>query len=243
VVHWIARASYSRIYQAPPLSTVSDTLLEDDQGFLPLRGERDEQQGVGLTIPTHGWTWDVDLFRTNARNFFDHDALGNSNVFLPLTIDRVRIKGVETSIRSPRIGGHVNFHLVYSHQSVRGEGGVTGGLTEFEPPPDGFFFLDHDQRNTLSTGVRSDLPWRTWASANVSYGSGFLDGDGPGHLPSYHTVDLALGKEFGENWGLKFTATNIADAQYFIDLSNTFGGSHVGEPRKISLQVRYRFHY
>lgn len=242
-VHWILRGSYSRIYQAPPLSTVSDTLFGDDEGFLPLRGERDEQYGVGLTIPVRGWALDTDLFRTNARNFFDHDALGNSNIFLPLTIDRVRIQGFEANLRSPRVFHRANFHLAYSHQIVRGEGGVTGGLTDFSPPPEGFFYLDHDQRNTLTTGVRTDLPWRTWISANASYGSGFLDGDGPDHLPSYHTEDLAVGKEFGENWGVKFTATNLMDSRFFIDLSNTFGGSHVADPRRVSLQVRYRFHY
>jgi outer membrane receptor for ferric coprogen and ferric-rhodotorulic acid len=56
-------------------------------------------------------------------------------------------------------------------------------------------------------------------------------------------VDLAVGKSFGENWSAKLTATNIADHRYFVDLSNTFGGSHVGEPRMVSVQVRYRFHY
>ena len=244
VLHWILRGNYGRVYQAPPLSTVSDLLLNgQDQGFLPLHGERDEQYGVGLTIPVRGWTLDSDLFRTNARNYFDHDALGNSNIFLPLTIDRVRVQGAEVSLRSPRVFHRANFHLAYSHQIVRGQGGVTGGLTDFSPPPDGFFYLDHDQRNTLSTGVRTALPWRTWIAVNASYGSGFLDGDGPGHLPSHHTEDIAFGKEVGENWSLKFTATNVADARYFIDLSNTFGGSHVAEPRKISLQVRYRFHY
>lgn len=242
-VHWILRGSYGRFYQAPPLSTVSDVLLGEGQAFLPLRGERDEQVGAGITVPWHGWSLDLDLFRNAARNFFDHDALGNSNIFLPLTIDRVRVRGVEASLRSPRLFGRAKFHLAYSHQSVRGEGGVTGGLTDFSPPPDGFFYLDHDQRNTLSTGLYADLPSRYWMSINVSYGSGFLNGDGPGHLPAYHTEDLAVGKELGERWSLKLTATNIADARYFVDLSNTFGGSHVAEPRKVSVQVRYRFRY
>ena len=77
------------------LSTVSGPILNFaiSQGvdFLPLQGERDEQQDFGLTIPLHGWTFDYDHFRTGARNFFDHDVLGNSNIFFPLTIDRARI--------------------------------------------------------------------------------------------------------------------------------------------------------
>jgi outer membrane receptor protein involved in Fe transport len=244
-LHWVLHGAYSRYYQAPPLDTVSQDVLgvAPDQGFLPLRGERDEQHDIGLTIPVRGWTLDFDHFRTGAHNFFDHDALGNSNLFLPLTIQSVRILGYEATVRSPKLFKKIDLHLVYSHQSVEGSGAVTGGLTDFSPPADGFFFLDHDQRHTLSTGFSAVLPYKSWLSGNVTAGSGFLDGDGPGHLPSYATVDLSLGHSFGENWSAKLTATNIADKRYFIDLSNTFGGSHVSDPRIVSVQLRYKFHY
>src|SRR5689334_19684507 len=245
-LHWVLRAAYSRYYQAPPLDTISSdvlTAVSPDQGFLPLRGERDEQHDIGLTIPVRGWVLDFDHFRTGAHNFFDHDALGNSSLFIPLTIESVRILGYEATVRSPRLFKKLDFHLAYSHQSVEGSGGVTGGLTDFAPPADGFFFLDHDQRHTLSTGFTSILPHRSWLSGNITAGSGFLDGDGPGHLPSYATVDLSIGHSFGENWSAKLTATNLADKRYFIDRTNSFGGSHVSDPRMIAVQLRYRFHY
>jgi outer membrane receptor protein involved in Fe transport len=242
---WIVRGAYSRYYQAPPLDTISSGILSvsPDQGFLPLRGERDEQHDIGLTIPVHGWTLDFDNFRTGAHNFFDHDALGNSNLFIPLTIQSVRIVGYEATVRSPKLLKKIDLHLAYSHQSVEGSGGVTGGLTDFAPPDAGFFFLDHDQRHTLSTGFTALLPHKSWLSGNVSAGSGFLDGDGPGHLPAYATLDLAVGHSFGENWSAKLTATNLTDNRYFIDRSNTFGGSHLSDPRMVSVQLRYKFHY
>ncbi len=245
-LHWVLRGSYSRYYQAPPLDTVSSdvlTAVSPDQGFLPLRGERDEQHDIGLTIPVRGWTLDFDHFRTGAHNFFDHDALGNSNLFIPLTIQSVRILGYEATVRSPRLFKKIDLHLAYSHQSVEGSGGVTGGLTDFAPPDAGFFFLDHDQRHTLSTGFTALLPARSWLSGNVTAGSGFLDGNGPGHLPSYATVDLAVGHSFGENWSAKLTTTNLADKRYFIDRTNSFGGSHVSDPRMVNVQLRYKFHY
>jgi hypothetical protein len=215
--------------------------VSPDQGFLPLRGERDEQHDVGLTIPVRGWVFDFDHFRTGAHNFFDHDALGNSNLFIPLTIESVRILGYEATVRSPRLFKKVDVHLAYSHQSIEGSGGITGGLTDFRPPE--VFFLDHDQRHTLSTGFTSILPYKSWLSGNITAGSGFLDGDGPGHLPSYATVDLSMGHSFGENWSAKLTATNLADKRYFIDRTNSFGGSHVSDPRMIAVQLRYKFHY
>jgi len=246
-LHWVARAFWGRYYQAPPLLTVSGSLLAQcnsaDCGFLPLHGERDEQREFGLTIPLAGWTFDVANFRTAARNFFDHDVLGNSNIFFPLTIDRARIHGWEATANSPRVAGRVQFHLAYSHQYAEGAGAVTGGLTNFTPPDAGYFFLDHDQRDTLSTGLNLSLPRRTWTAVNVNYGSGFLDGDGPGHLPSHTTVDLSIGKAFGENWSVRFSALNVGNNHYMLDNSNTFGGSHFTNPRELAFQVKYRFHF
>jgi outer membrane receptor protein involved in Fe transport len=224
---------------SPGILTAVDPAL----AFLPLKGERDEQHEIGLTIPYRGWTLDFNQFRTGAHNFFDHDAIGNSNLFFPLTIEAARIVGFEASARSPRLFKDVNLHVAYSHQTIQGSGAVTGGLTDFTPPADAPFFLDHDQRDTLSTGFTSTLPQKIWLSGNVTFGSGFLNGDGPAHLPAYATLDLAVGRNFGENWSAKLTATNITDKRYFIDLSNTFGGSHVSDPRMVAVQVKYRFHY
>ncbi|HEY1529122.1 MAG TPA: TonB-dependent receptor [Candidatus Angelobacter sp.] len=246
-LNWVLRGSYGRFYQAPPLDTTGNGLqqLLTDQslGFLPLRGERDEQREIGITIPFRGWAFEVDNFRTGAHNFFDHDAIENSNLFFPLTIEGARLTGTEVTVRAPRLFKKLDVHLVYSHQSAEGSGAVTGGLTDFTLPDAGFFFLDHDQRNTLSTGISAILPYKSWISGNVGYGSGFLNGDGPDHLPGYGILDLALGKSFGENWSVKLSGTNLANKHYFVDLSNTFGGSHFGEPLMVSAQVRYKFHY
>jgi outer membrane cobalamin receptor len=242
----VFRASYGSYYQEPPLSTVSGPLLQFalDQGFgfLPLRGERDRQAEIGLGIPVAGWTVDAAAFRTNARNFFDHDALGNSNIFFPLTIDRVFIRGFETTAQSPQLAGLARVHLAYSHQTVEGEGGVAGGLTDFTPPEEGRFFLDHDQRQTLSAGATVQLPRGSWIGGNLNYGSGFLNGNGPAHLPSHTTLDLAAGTLWN-HWSFKLTAVNLFDKRYLLDQSNTFGGTHFNDARKASVQVDRRFGY
>jgi outer membrane receptor protein involved in Fe transport len=244
-LHWVLRGSYGRYYQAPPLDTVTSGLLNTEAGFgfLPLRGERDEEWEAGVAIPLRGWVLDTDYFHTAARNFLDHDVLGNSNIFFPLTIAHARIRAWETTLRSPNIAGIARVHLSYSHQYAEGAGGVTGGLTDFSPPPTGVFFLDHDQRDTLSAGYNLQLPRKIWTSGNLNFGSGFLLGDGPEHLPPHATFDLSLGKDFGEGISLSFTAVNIANGRYMLDTSNTFGGSHFNEPRQLIAQVRWRFHY
>jgi outer membrane receptor protein involved in Fe transport len=247
-LNWVARAFYGRYYQAPPLLSVSGPLLDiaAQQGFAfePLHGERDEQREFGVTIPFQGWTFDVTNFQTGARNFFDHDVLGNSNIFFPLTLSRARIRGWEGTANSPTIAGRAQFHLAYSRQRAEWRGVASGGLI----PDDAvcgpaYCFLDHDQRNTFSTGLNVQMPWHVAADFNVNYGSGFLDGEGPQHLPSHTSYDMSLGKSFGENWNVRLTALNFTNQRYLLDNSNTFGGTHYGNPREFAIQLKYRFHY
>jgi len=245
---WLARGFWGRYYQAPPLQTVSgpilDLALQEGFGFLPLKGERDEEYQAGLAIPFSGWALDLDYFHNVARNFFDHNALGDSNIFFPLAIDRARIRGFEVMLKSPRLGHRARLSVAYSYQRAEGAGNVTGGLTDFSPPDEGYFFLDHDQRHTLNAGLNVQLPAATYVAGAVHYGSGLLDGDAPpAHLPGHTLFDLSVGKSFGKSWSLAIHALNVADQRFLLDNSTTFGGTHYVDPRQIYARLEYRFHY
>ena len=243
---WTARAFYGRYYQAPPLSTASGPLIEfvtsQSLGFIPLRGERDEQIQAGVTIPVRGWTVDADLFRTHASNFFDHNSVGNSNIFFPLTIEGARIRGAEFTARSPRAWQAVRVHAAYSYQRAEGVGAVSGGLTDFAPAA-GAFPLDHDQRHTFSAGLDAEMPRAFFGAVTVSYGSGLPDDGGPARLPAHTTCDLTIGRTFGKRLALSVTALNVTNLRVLIDNSETFGGRHYNSPREVYAEVRYRFHY
>jgi outer membrane receptor for ferrienterochelin and colicin len=245
-VEWAARGFFGQYYQPPPLTTISgpleDVAVSQGFGFLALKGERDDQYEIGVAIPVQDWAIDTDYFRTNARNFFDHDAIGNSNIFLPLTIDQARIRGFEATLRSPQ-RHPLQAHVAYSHQYVEGRGGITGGLTDFSPPSNDYFFLDHDQRDTLTGGITAQFAREVWASASIEFGSGFLEGDGPEHKPAHTVFNLQGGKSFGRQWTLVASALNVADHRFLLDESNTFGGTHYNMPRQVSVGFRYRFRY
>lgn len=246
-LRWVFRGFYGHYYQAPPLLTASGPLLEfvnmNNLGFIPLRGERDEEHQFGVTIPYRGWTLDADNFQTIAHNFFDHNNVGESDIFFPLTIEEAIIRGWELTLRSPTIARRAQIHLAYSNQVAKAEGAITGGLTDFSLPS-GLSPLDHDQRNTLNVGGIVNLPWRSFASTNVYYGSGFTNGDPPpDYLPSHTSVDLSLGKDFGEQFSASINALNVANRHLLIDNSVTFGGFHWNNPREIYVELRYRFHY
>ena len=252
-LRWVFRAFYGHYYQAAPLLTASGPLLQfvssSNLGFLPLRGERDEEHQFGVTIPFHGWTADADTFKTIAHNFFDHSNVGESNLFFPLTIQEAIIRAWELTLRSPRIANRAQIHLAYSDQIAEGEGAITGGLTDFSFST--LSPLDHDQRNTLNVGGNVNLPRHSFASTNVYYGSGFSNGfrgvaGSPytgAYLPGHTTVDLTLGKSFGERLSAAVSILNVANRRVLLDNSLTFGGFHWNNPREIYVEVRYRFHY
>jgi hypothetical protein len=246
-VHWLLRGFWGKYYQAPPLTTLAGPLLQfaqnNDLGFLPLRGERDEEYQFGLSVPIHGWIIDIDHFHTAARNFFDHNNIANSNAFLPLTIDGAVIQGNELSIRSPKFWSVGSAHLTYSNQTANGFGAINGGLTDFAPAG-GSFALDHDQRNTANIGLDANLPWSAFASANLSYGSGFANGDAtPSHLPGHAELNLSAGKRFGPKLSASLTILNVTDRRLLIDNSLTFGGFHYNDPRQLYAQLHYKFGY
>jgi outer membrane receptor protein involved in Fe transport len=266
-LHWVLRGFYGRFYQAPPLLTVSGPVLqyanETNTAFAPLRGERDEEHQFGIQIPYKGWVLDVDTFKTRINNFLDHSNLGESNIYFPVTVDGALVRAWEMTLRSPEVSvsGHDlgRFHLAYSNQIAEQRGNITGGLIcapAGSPECDaGFDYepVDHDQRNTLNTGFTARLPYRSWFSSNVYYGSGFTNGlggdptDGSpyqgAYLPAHTTFDAAAGTVLGENWKLSVNVVNVTNHRVLEDNSLTIGGFHYNDPRLISGELRYRFHF
>jgi len=245
-VNWIVRGFYGHFYQAPPLLTASGPLLDfvtaQNLGFIPLHGERDEEYQVGVAIPIRGWTADVSRFHTRATNYFDHNPVGESNVFFPITIDGALIYGTEVTLRSPHTWTSGQVYLAYSYQTAQGEGSISGGLTDFSSGG-GYFPLDHDQRNTLSVGGDRRFANGWFAAANVYYGSGFTDNGGPAHLPGHAELNASFGKALGGSASLAVTALNLFNNHLLIDNSLTFGGTHFNDPRQVYVEFRYRFHY
>jgi outer membrane receptor protein involved in Fe transport len=256
-LHWVFRGFYGRYYQPPPLTSVTGPVLEFANGnnttFVPLHGERDEEHQFGVQIPFHGWLLDADTFQTRANNFLDHSNIGESSIFIPVTIDGALIQAWELTLRSPQSWRYGQFHLAYSNQIAKARGAITGGLIcatpDCEDDPE-YSPLDHDQRNTLNVGFNGKLPYHAYGSFNVYYGSGFSNGftDPPSpysgnYLPGHTTADISVGKSFGESIAVSATAINITNTRVLLDNSLTFGGFHYNDPRQIYGEVRYRFHF
>jgi hypothetical protein len=259
-LNWVFRGFYGHFYQPPPLTSIAGPLLAYANGtntsFVPLRGERDEEHQFGVQIPYRGWLLDADTFQTEASNFLDHSNIGESDVFIPVTVQGALIQGWELTLRSPQLWSHGQLHLSYSNQIAQQIGPVTGGLICYPPGSSacavapGYSALDHDQRNTLNFGFNGRMPYRIDGSFNIYYGSGFSNGysdppspySGP-YLPQHTTADLSVGKAIGDSWTVSADLLNVANSRVLLDNSLTFGGFHYNDPRQIYGELRYRFHY
>ncbi len=259
-INWVFRAFYGRFYQPPPLLTATGPIVQlaaaNNTGFQPLHGERDEEHQFGVQIPLRGWLLDADTFKTRINNFLDHSNVGDSSIYYPVTIDGALVRAWELTLRSPRLGRFGQAHLAYSNQIAEQRGSITGGLVCTpigDPACDaGFTYtpVDHDQRNTLNLGFNAVLPRRITVSTNIYYGSGFHNGNPDpttpypnNYLPYNTSVDLSLGKSFGEGVTASVTATNLANRRVLLDNSLTFGGFHDNDPRQIFAELRYRFKF
>jgi outer membrane receptor protein involved in Fe transport len=266
-LNWVFRGFYGHFYQPPPLTSITGPALDYAQSlanpnvpgssFVPLKGERNEEHQFGVQIPFHGWLLDADTFQTQAQNFLDHNNIGESSIFIPITVQGALIQAWEVTLRSPHLWRYGQAHLAYSNQIAKQIGGITGGLTCYSPSnpsacdvDPGYSALDHDQRNTLNVGFNASLPWQVFGAFNVYYGSGFSNGyqDPPSpyaaaYLPSHTTTDLALGKSFGERYTITLNAINVGNTRVLLDNSLTFGGFHYNDPRQLYAELRYRFKF
>jgi len=247
-LNWVLSAFWGKYYQAPPLETLSGPLVAyataNDTAFLPLHGERDEEHQFGVTIPVKGWSIQADRFSTNSTNFFDHNPLGESNIFLPITTQGAHIVGTEITVRSPAFWPYGQVHLAYSNQTADCFGSITGGLvvlgTDCGFPP---VALDHDQRNTLNLGYNANLPRQFFVGSNLSFNSGLANDGEPSHLPSYTVLDLTVGRNLSRDLSVSITGLNLTNAHLLTDNSLTFGGVHWNNPFQIYAEIRYKLQY
>jgi len=240
-----AHAYAGRFFQAPPFQALglggAQFAFAGDQASLLVKAERDTQWETGLSFERAGTRIDVTYYETRARNFLDHEQLGASAVFFPVNVAEARLRGVEVSAAAD-LGKRVRTQLVYAYGFAEARGAVTGGLGDLEPRADaGYYFLDHDQRHTSTASLDWTMTARSWVHLAVRYGSGFLREDGPDHLPSHLTADVAVGLSGPSHWSAALEVENVTNQQYLINLSSEFNGTHVARPRSVGARLRFSF--
>ena len=117
-LNWVIRGFYGHYYQPPPLVTATGALFgfanSQNFTFAPLRGERDKQYEASLIIPYRGWNMEIDNYQTDARSWLDHNNIGESNLFWPITWYGAVIQGWDLMLHSPLLWHRAQAHVVLS---------------------------------------------------------------------------------------------------------------------------------
>ena len=249
-MNWVLRGFWGKYYQAPPLSTVSGPLLDyavsQGLGFIPLRGERDQEHQFGLTIPLRGWVVRREQLSSARAELFRSQLDRQLERLLPADHrwrTTVRLGGLDP------LAEDCPTRRSLSHVCLR----ACRRLGRGQRRPDRF----------LASGAAATSCWTTTKDTRFTRGStSTFRGESrlaeicttvpgsptdPAMCPRiYRRTPLSIfrsARRSAENLTLSVTSLNLANRRFLLDNSATFGGTHYAEPRQIYVQVRYRFHF
>ena len=262
-VTWFVNGAY--LFLPPPIeffefpADATGLLVPQGVSFTPTRPERDVQYDVGVRLRVKGQKVRINQWFKRQIRFLDHvqvtqpnpvGELINTNIFLPVNLDRGRTHGVEAFFESSSyrgLSGFVNYSLNYSQAT----GGVLYGFNAGSESEKQYFFVDHDQRHRVFAGLDYNIE-SVKAFVNVTYGfgSGFPDAsDGvfgrcvtaACRLPKHSELNLTLGKSLTNNVAARVEIENLTNNIYPINLGSDFNGSHVSQPRMATFRMTYQF--
>ena len=248
-LNWVFRGFYGHYYQPPPLTTISGPVLEYANGtntsFAALHGERDEEHQFGVQIPFRGWLLDADTFQTRANNFLDHSNIGESSIFIPVTVQGALIQAWELTLRSPQSWRYGQFHLAYSNQIAQQIGPITGGLICY--PPDsaglrccaGIFAAGSRPAQHAECGLQRQTSLSRLRLVQCVLRLGILQRVSrtlrrPIQATTCRHTQRRIcrsGNHLARKFTVSATAINVANTRVLLDNSLTFGGFHYNDPR------------
>lgn len=231
------RWSYDRLFDTPPLA----------QGAIvgqPIQPETLDQYDVSVEHRLgHGQTLDLGYYYKNIRNQVDTGLLipgSEIGLYSAVNFQVGAVHGVEASynIAPPGgIGWDAFVNGTYSSAMPNGHDN-TGALA-----PN---FNDHDQRETLGTGVA--YAWKNGASSALTfdYGSGLASSVVPPNTSRTSRTQLDLHMTtgdhlFGGRGGLGLDVSNLFDDRTVINFQSGFSGTRFQMGRTILLSAFCKF--
>lgn len=175
------RASYNRIFQAPPLenillsSSAAAAALspEDADPFLPVPAERQNMYEAGLQ-QQFGRHVRLDFahYVKNIRNFSDDQQLFATPIVFPVAIAAADIRGSEVRLDLTQLKGWTTY-LSYAHARATATAPIVGGLLLADSGGEGGQFpADQDERNEAQFGATYTHRSGAWFNFTGRYDSG-----------------------------------------------------------------------
>jgi outer membrane cobalamin receptor len=273
----LLRASYDRVFQTPAFenlllaSSPQLSALNSNVLRLPVRPSRGNFYEAGFSKGVaRRLRLDVSFFRRALNRFADDDVLLNTGVSFPISFARADIRGAEVKAELVQWGKLSGF---MSWTNMRGSGylPVTGGLflgadSASALNQTGSFPITQDQRNSVRSRLRYQLPRHFWFAGGAEYGSG-LPAEFAGTYdagvaqageriasrvnfsrgrvrPSF-SVDASVGAELRKTeksaLRIQVDAINLTNRLNVINFASLFSGTALAPPRTFSTRVSWDF--
>ena len=229
-------------------------ITSDAQGGVaasPTLPERDDFYEVGYVhrFPL-GIVTKLSAYHKRSSPGIDDNTVPGSAIVTSVNIQQVRVTGIEGVVEiRPR--GPVSAYVNLALNHAWGDGAITGGFFQSEPPS-GNFDLDHDQRvSGVATVVYSAQGF--YASATGIYGSGLITDDSTNSPQGTGLFDFNklhhVGPNFILNGSVGYTFAfgsivvrpqvyidNVLDKKYLLK-GAFFSGASLGRPRTVQLRM------
>ena len=216
--------------QFPALSTLNNLVVAQ-----LLRPEVTRNIEGGWRMRSGRFSWTTTYFNMRKIDGQRSFRTGPETFFFVNATQRVR--GVESELRA-RYRAHT-FWAHYSFHDARN--------LEFRPTLTTNFDgsrLRMAPRNIYGIGGLIHLgPRVTWTPAVNYVGQRPLRDNiiNPQILPSYTLVSQAVSVDLHKRWLVNFSVTNLGNKYYIADDFSSQDAGNAGTPRRVAVQVRYRF--
>ncbi|MGE3887574.1 MAG: carboxypeptidase regulatory-like domain-containing protein [Vicinamibacterales bacterium] len=187
----VARASYNRNFQTPPLenllvssspqaAALAPASVQQALGstYRPLRPERQQVVEVGYQRALgRVASLDVSAYRKHSFDQQDNNNFFDTGIIFPTTLAEIEVRGAEARLVFPErrgLSGTLSMTTSRAISTPPFTGGLFLGQDSIDLLTAGPFYIDHDQRLSLhgTAQWRSDAGW--WVGASARYDSGLV---------------------------------------------------------------------
>ena len=187
-------ASYGTAFHAPTFNE----LYYPNFGNPDLKPERSRSGELGLR-GTHGWGgWSLNAYETRVNDLV---AFTGPN-FLPINVDRARIRGMEATAHTELAGWAVQGTLNWLDPRDESNGFDHGNL------------LPRRARQTARFDLDKKIGDFSVGGSYFVSGKRFDDTENETRLGGYSLTDLRVAYALDRDWRLQFSANNIFDKRY-----------------------------
>ena len=201
---------------------------------------------------------DVDTFKNRVNNFLDHSNLGESNMYFPIAVDGALVRAWEMTLRSPALWRTRRSSTSPTRTRSPSSAATSSAASRAASPPIRPATSAPITRPSTTTSATRSTPAsrrtcpRTPGSRPMSTTAPAFRMAWPARAKAPTRAPICpctppsmspRATRSASTGSLAANVINVTNHRVLLDNSVTIGGFHYNDPRMISAELRYRFHF